>query len=438
MGQSERLKNKIADLKYIIARDKDKVFRILRDLIPHFSEDEKNELVLLETRHEQNKHQGYMGLLSPAESNLEDNRITNALTNFLDKLIALIDGDRREGTLIDANQPIPQGGKVQYRIPDMTIVGKEVKCYVYIMRGEKTLPAEQGDDIEDLPKISKTMTVELIDDEAEPAFNIRTSSTKEQIIKEEGSYTQWIFDVKPLREGEFDLKVKVCERQERGGRIYNVDHNFFEGVQTRRVKVISSSSRKKTMLQYLVLALTVVPFLWLGRGCDADISPPPPPMEAIAGPVKKIVPPPPPMPACRCAGLDERLFIFPTTTPPKVLTRLGTNPQFGYVRHLRKGDFLELLKDRYKASTRDRQFLNNICKPLGFSNGLSDVMSENLASVRLASGTIGNIGAGKSHRIVYAKLDVTGRDVEAFRLTGPNACSIHFMKTCGNVFYYCD
>jgi len=96
------------------------------------------------------------------------------------------------------------------------------------------------------------------------------------------------------------------------------------------------------------------------------------------------------------------------------------------------------LAGRHKASSRDRQFLDGVFKTIGYSNGFSDVTADKISSVRIAPGTVGNIGAGRNHRTVYAKLDISGRDVEAFKVEGPNACAIHFMKTCGNHFYFPD
>ena len=191
---------------------------------------------------------------------------------------------------------------------------------------------------------------------------------------------------------------------------------------------------------WIPLLLLLIPLLWfLLRGCEAETPPPPPPpVEQSITPVKKEVPPPPPAPTCACNGMDNAVFNLPSAAQPKVLTRLGTNPEFGYVRDLGKEAFLAKLASRHKASSRDRQFLDGVFSSLGYTNGFSDVTADNIASVRIAPGTVGNIGAGTNHRTVYAKLDISGRDVEAFRIEGPNACAIHFMKTCGNHFYYCE
>ncbi len=201
----------------------------------------------------------------------------------------------------------------------------------------------------------------------------------------------------------------------------------------------SSSSAFPWWWILLPLLLLALFFLW--RSCENTkaVVPPPPPVEANAEPVRKeVAPPPPPAPTCACNGMDGNVFSIPSAAQPKVLTRLGTNPEFGYVRDLGKEAFLAKLAGRHKVSSRDRQFLDGVFNSLGYTNGFSDVTADNIESVRITPGTVGNIGAGKNHRTVYAKLDISGRDVEAFRIEGPNACAIHFMKTCGNHFYYCE
>ena len=136
--------------------------------------------------------------------------------------------------------------------------------------------------------------------------------------------------------------------------------------------------------------------------------------------------------------MDHQVFKLPTNATPQVLTKLGTNPEFGYSRDLGKEQFLNKLSNRYKTNRRDKEFLDGVFTSLGYKNGFSDVTSDNIRSVRIAPGTVGNLGAGSDHKTVYAKLDISGADDQAFRISGPNACAVHFMKTCGNHFYYCE
>ncbi len=187
---------------------------------------------------------------------------------------------------------------------------------------------------------------------------------------------------------------------------------------------------------WLLIPLLALLLFGLWKGCAGTTPPPPPPVSMDVTPTKKIVPVA--KPTCACNGMDNPVFNLPASSTPKVLTRLGTNPEFGYSRDMGKEAFLSKLGTRYKTNRRDKDFLDGIFTSLGYTNGFSDVKSDNITSVRIAPGTVGNIGAGSIHKTIYAKLDVSGRDVEAFRISGPNACAVHFMKTCGNHFYYCE
>ena len=56
---------------------------------------------------------------------------------------------------------------------------------------------------------------------------------------------------------------------------------------------------------------------------------------------------------------------------------------------------------------------------------------------RVPRGVSGNMGTLRSHETVHRKLDPSNaRDLEAFKIRGKNVCNIHFMKTCGNHFFF--
>jgi len=59
-----------------------------------------------------------------------------------------------------------------------------------------------------LSRVSDIMQVELLDPGKDAAFDIRTISSAEQFVEEEG-YTEWLFQVTPLRAGTFPLLIKV-------------------------------------------------------------------------------------------------------------------------------------------------------------------------------------------------------------------------------------
>jgi hypothetical protein len=74
---------------------------------------------------------------------------------------------------------------------------------------------------------------------------------------------------------------------------------------------------------------------------------------------------------------------------------------------------------------------------MGYKNGFADATADLFSSVTLTPGTVGYMGYSERHRTTYASLDTKGDDLKAFRIEAANGCTMHFMKTCGNHFYFC-
>ncbi len=153
--------------------------------------------------------------------------------------------------------------------------------------------------------------------------------------------------------------------------------------------------------------------------------------------VKAVVtPPPPPAPTCKCDGPDP-LYNLTTSAAPKSLSRLGTNPEFGNSHDLSPTEFYDKLQNCAKNSSVDKKFLDRVFKGMGYTDGFAAAKSEMFSAVEIAPGTVGNIGYSKQHKTLYARLDTQGKDLLAFRIKSANGCDMHFMKTCGNHFFYC-
>ncbi|NOT36115.1 MAG: hypothetical protein HOP11_01920 [Saprospiraceae bacterium] len=138
---------------------------------------------------------------------------------------------------------------------------------------------------------------------------------------------------------------------------------------------------------------------------------------------------------CNCGASDSPIYNIRSGSP-KVLTRLGTNPEFGNLHNLSTAEVLAKFKKAAKDSKRDRDFLNKAFKGLGFSS-FEEVSLSNISEVVLPKGIVGNIGYSKDHQTTYVQLNNEAIDLSAFRFSGPSGCDLHFMKTCGNHFYYC-
>ncbi|MCB9298151.1 MAG: hypothetical protein H6559_34270 [Lewinellaceae bacterium] len=103
-------------------------------------------------------------------------------------------------------------GSVLYAIPHKMEIEEEQKCTVRLAFDESYLADEMfpGTDvsIRALRRIGSRMEVEVVDPGAEPVFSVRTISSPVQIV-EEDDFTEWIYFVKPLKEGVHELWLKV-------------------------------------------------------------------------------------------------------------------------------------------------------------------------------------------------------------------------------------
>lgn len=192
------------------------------------------------------------------------------------------------------------------------------------------------------------------------------------------------------------------------------------------------------LLPLLLLGL----LLYFMKGCDGcakktEVAPPPPPVET-----PKVDPPAPVEPAkpagCNCNASTHPVFTQAHTGAPKSLKKLGTSPEFGNSHSYDAKGFFEKLTRRHKNNPTDRKFLDEIFKEMGYANGFADAKAEQFTSVTLTSGTVGNMGYSPTHKTIYASLDTQGKDLEAFRIDAANGCDLHFMKTCGNHFFFCE
>ena len=140
---------------------------------------------------------------------------------------------------------------------------------------------------------------------------------------------------------------------------------------------------------------------------------------------------------CNCDAQTHPTFDLPNGGSAKVLTRLGTNPEFGDSHSLSPAQFFQKLQRRYNASSVDKRYLDGVYRAMGYPNGFAAASADQFSSTKLRRGQRGNMGYGANHGTVYAQIDVSDRDLQAFKLEAANGCDLHFMKTCGNHFFFC-
>jgi hypothetical protein len=136
-----------------------------------------------------------------------------------------------------------------------------------------------------------------------------------------------------------------------------------------------------------------------------------------------------------CATGTDPIFTSLCVNPKK-LSRLGTNPEFGNSHGLSGAEFFEKLTKAYQKNKVDRVFLDRIFKGMGYS-GFADARADMFSEVVIPEGTSGKLGYSKLHKTGCYTLPDAEHDRQAFRIEAANGCTFHFMKTCGNHFFFC-
>ena len=201
-------------------------------------------------------------------------------------------------------------------------------------------------------------------------------------------------------------------------------------------------------LPWILLPLLLAGVFYLTKGCygcDDGAAGLPTPMD-----VSSIVTPPvranevaaaaAKLAATTCACNSEcKVMDLPENGRAQILTRLGTNPEFGNAHDLTGPQFLGRLRNRYATEPADKKFLDELFTCMGYANGFADATADIFSVVTLPNGKTGNMGYGANHGTTYSTLNAKdAKDLEAFKVEAANGCDVHFMKTCGNHFFFCN
>lgn len=175
----------------------DFLFANIKDFATYFS----NDVVMLKSQFVSAKSQFLLkGVIENAEFGRITARVNSAILEIADKIEKKVDTleTQRKGHLL-------------HKIPSRMVKEKETKCIIRIAYFlEQLLVGLSIDDdtIFQTIQVTGLMSVELLDDNEERIFEIRTSTDEEQFIILEDC-TQWIFKVRPLRVGRFPLLLKI-------------------------------------------------------------------------------------------------------------------------------------------------------------------------------------------------------------------------------------
>ncbi len=166
------------------------------------------DLILIEGRLKEVNHSALHEVISNEDLQLTYNRIRAALLDLINSLEA---SDLQEAQPGESAASKARTGNILYRIPGSMQLQHEHKCVVRIAVNEELLlekiEIDQDVQLQSI-RISDAMLVQLIDPTEEAPFHIRGMNSAEQFVDED-AYTEWLFYVKPVKEGVFPLLLKV-------------------------------------------------------------------------------------------------------------------------------------------------------------------------------------------------------------------------------------
>ncbi|MBK9335270.1 MAG: hypothetical protein IPM98_01280 [Lewinellaceae bacterium] len=196
------------DLRDQLVDDLAGALKALQTLLPPGSEKHQTATMLLGKLNDTNKAR-LRGTISNEALQLAYNQLRSDLLDLID---GLLEADFEAATAAVPEAKKAQQGEILYRIPDAMPLGRETRCIVRIALDAdaivENITLDEYVTLKPLTRVSDLMQVELLDPGKDPAFEIRSISSAEQFVEEEG-YTEWLFQVMPVRAGTFPLLIKV-------------------------------------------------------------------------------------------------------------------------------------------------------------------------------------------------------------------------------------
>lgn len=123
-------------------------------------------------------------------------------------------------------------GQLLYKIPSTMQVAKKHNCIVRVAYDRdlltKKLTVDENTIIEDIT-LTKVMSAELIDNNPEKAFDVKTAYDNRQYLIKDG-YTEWLFGVTPLKTGKHTLTLKVSAIEKIDGESQKRNIVFEKGI----------------------------------------------------------------------------------------------------------------------------------------------------------------------------------------------------------------
>ena len=142
------------------------------------------------------------------------------------------------------------------------------------------------------------------------------------------------------------------------------------------------------------------------------------------------------------ANSDRSLYSFDNAGQPRVITRLGTAPEFPFLRNLATPQqVVAAMKKQEREHTAASRKMDDLLMQLGYTNGIKDLQASDVTEDHVKPGTEGNMGSS-GYTYNYARLEGDGAGFKAWKIaantSAGNASSnapLYLMAKCGNAFY---
>jgi len=136
------------------------------------------------------------------------------------------------------------------------------------------------------------------------------------------------------------------------------------------------------------------------------------------------------------ANSDNSLYTFDNTGSAKVVTKLGTAPEFPFLRNLSTPhQVYAAIKKQERENTAAINKLNGLLMQIGYANGAADLQQSDISEAYIQSGTEGNMGS-RGYTYGYYRLDGSSSELSAWKIASSNGnAPLYLMAKCGNAFY---
>jgi uncharacterized protein (TIGR02145 family) len=207
---TEKTQKIIIKLKQLISKNElSLAINLLKNIIPNNLK-EYSTVLLLERRLHDNQRKRLLDILSNEELTREYNKISISILELID----LFSAKKLSQTKNNDKEVTIKKGKALYKIPNQMKIGKTEKCIIRIAFDEEILKIGLNSEdytVSNEIRMGETMQVILKDssaDEDNLNFKIRAINSQVQLIDED-DYTQWQFNVKPLKTGKHFLTIVI-------------------------------------------------------------------------------------------------------------------------------------------------------------------------------------------------------------------------------------